>query len=513
MAAVGEGVEAERAGYESELTWLSTRELAGLIRSGQVSAREALADHYARIDAVNPAINAVVTRDDERAFALAEAADAAHARGESLGPLHGVPLTHKDSIDVAGLRTTLGSRIFLDNVAETDALIVARLRAAGSIPSGKTNVPEFSAGSHTVNDVFGATRNPYDPTKSASGSSGGAAAAIAAGIQGAGDGTDMGGSLRTPASFNNLVGLRPSAGRIPRVPPSDPWMWLAQPGFMARTVSDVALMMSVAAGPDPRAEVNLPEAGAVFDRAEFGGSTGPGSAVGSVARSVVGPVLDSRPEPGSALVGARVGYSADLGGLLPVEPEVATIVTAAVARMAGAGARVDDVIPALADADEVFHVTRAYDFAADYAETLRAHRSVMKSSVVWNTEIGLNLSVEDLLSAAAARVRLAVSVREYFEHHDLLVLTASQVAPFDVGIEYPAQIDGQPMVDYLQWMRAATIISATGCPSISVPAGFTAAGLPVGIQLVAAPGRDVELLLAALACEELAPHHLTRPSL
>lgn len=236
-----------------DLRWLSTRELAARIVAKEISAREALSDQLRRIDEVNPAINAVVTRDDDRAMAEAAAADEALAAGEEVGALHGVPMTHKDTHDTAGMRTTWGSPIMAERVPEADSLIIARLRRAGVITTGKTNVPEFAAGSHTFNPVFGTTRNPYDLTKSASGSSGGVGAALAAGIQASGDGSDMGGSLRSPGSFNNVVGFRPSNGRIPHTRPGNPFAWLAQSGFMARTVADVAFLMSVASGPEPGA--------------------------------------------------------------------------------------------------------------------------------------------------------------------------------------------------------------------------------------------------------------------
>lgn len=479
--------------YESELTWLSTRELAARIASGQVSAREALSDHLARVDSINPALNAIVTRDDERAYERAELADEAYARGEPLGLLHGVPLTHKESTDTAGLRTTRGSPLLVDNVPTEDALIIARLHDAGVITSGKSNVPEFTAGSHTFNPLFGTTVNPYDTTKSAAGSSGGAAAAIAAGIQASGDGSDMGGSLRTPGSFNNIVGMRPSNGRIPHALPSDPWKWLAQPGFMARTVSDVALLMAAGSGPAPGAPQSIHEPGSVFLRSEF---SEPGGH-----------------EPGSSLAGLRVGFSIDLDGLVPVESVVAEVVDAAADVFAAAGSQIDNVLPDLHDADEVFRVVRALDFVSDYRDFVREHREHVKDAVVWNTELGLALTVDEIVSAEEARVRLQAAVESYFAHHDLLVLTASQVAPFDAHIEYPRDIEGRPMRDYLDWMRASTIISATGCPAVSVPGGFTPDGLPVGVQLVAAPGKDVELLLAAQGFEELTGHHRRRPEL
>ena len=487
--------------HESELTWLSTRELASRLARREVSSREVLSDQLARIDSVDPVLNAVVARDDGRAHAQAANADAITARcqrstdasGSGLGRLHGVPLTHKESNDVAGWTTTRGSKLLLGNVASEDALIIARLRTAGIVTSGKTNVPEFTAGSHTFNDLFGTTVNPYDTTKSAAGSSGGAAAAISAGVQASGDGSDMGGSLRTPASFTNIVGMRPSNGRIPHVLPANPWQWLAQTGFMARTVSDLALLMSVACGPAAGAPSAISEPASVFDRREF--------------------AEPEHHEPGSGLTGLRIGFSTDLGGLIPVERRVADVLGPVAGVLAAAGACVDEALPDLHAADEVFRIRRAYDFAVDYRELVRDHRDEVREAVVWNTELGLDLSVDDLIEADRARCRLQASVEQYFSHHDLFVLTTSQVAPFDANIEYPHEIDGQQLADYLEWMRAATIVSATGCPAVSVPAGFTSEGLPVGVQFVAAPGKDVELLLACQAFEELTNHHRRTPVL
>ena len=383
---------AEGAAYESELTWLSTRQLAAQIASGRLSAREALADHLARLDAVNPTLNAVVTRDDERAFEQAAAADSAFSRGDRLTPLHGVPMTHKDTHDTAGMRTTYGSPILADNVPIRDALVIGRLRAAGVVTTGKSNVPEFAAGSHTFNPIFGTTVNPYDTTKSAAGSSGGAAAAIAAGVQASGDGSDMGGSLRLPASFNNIVGMRPTNGRIPHTLPSNPWSWLAQSGFMARSVSDVALLMATACGPADGAPLSVQEPGSVFDRLEF---RWPGEH-----------------RPGSGLRGLRIGFSTDLGGMLRVDPSVAEVVDRTADSLTIGGGHVDGMVPDLRDADEVFRVTRAYEFAARYGETVRRHGDQVKESVVWNTEMGLNLTVDELVSADAARARLAGSGRD-----------------------------------------------------------------------------------------------------
>lgn len=474
-----------------DLLWCSTRELAARIAAKEISAREALASHLARIDEVDPALNAVITRDDEAAYARAAAADAALARGESLGPLHGVPMTHKDTHDTAGMRTTWGSPLMAERIPENDSLIIARLKSAGITTTGKTNVPEFAAGSHTFNEVFGTTVNPYDRTKSASGSSGGVGAAIASGIQASGDGSDMGGSLRSPASFNNVVGFRPSNGRIPHAPPANPFAWLSQSGFMARTVSDVALLMSVAAGPAPAAPASLPEPGSVFDLPEFG--------------------LDAHPSPD--LTGVRVGFSPDLDGLLPVETEVADIVGGTAQVFTDLGARVDGAIPDLTDADEVFGVRRALDFVGSWGHLYEVHPDRIKDSVAWNIRMGLELTGSEVASAEAARTRLHMEIERFFAGSDVFVLTTCQVLPFDARLEYPTEINGVELSNYLDWMRALCLISATGCPAISVPAGFSASGLPVGVQIVARPGADVELLRIAHAFETATGHHLRHPRL
>lgn len=484
----------------TELTWLSTRELAALLAAGELSAREATAAQLERIDQVNPLLNAIVTLEPDRAMEEARRADelfvATRASGETLPPLHGVPMTHKDTHDVAGMRTTLGSPVYADRVPEADDLLVARLRAAGVISTGKSNVPEFAAGSHTVNPVFGTTVNPYDRTRSVAGSSGGVGAALAAGIQASGDGSDMGGSLRTPASFNNVVGLRPSQGRIPHLASGRGWAWLSQRGFMARTVEDVALMMSVGAGPHPDGPCSLGEPGSVFDL----------------------PELASGGDHEPSLAGLRIGLTEDLGGLLEVEPEVREAVLAAGPVLARLGARVEPSCPDLRDADEVFGVQRAYDFVASWGEVVateeaREEGSRIKESIRWNTRVGRELTVEDLVAADAARGRLWQVTRAFFDRHDVLVCPTSQVLPFDAGLEYPTEVNGMPMGTYLDWMRAATLISATGCPAISVPAGFSASGLPIGLQIVAAPGWDVELLRVAHAFESVTRYADRHPAL
>jgi amidase len=453
----------------TDLNELTARELAEGIRTRRFSAREALDAHLTRIAEVNPRLNAVVTLDEEGAWARAAEADERTMSGEPLGPLHGVPMTHKDTHDTAGLRTTFGSPIYADRVPEADSLIVARLKAAGVNTTGKTNVPEFATGSHTFNPVFGTTVNPYDHSRSAGGSSGGVAAVIAARVQPAGDGSDMGGSVRTPAAFCNIAGLRPSTGRIPV---EEPYSWLARSGVLARHAGDLAYLLASVAGPDPRDPGSLPEPGGMFDV----------------------PLREN-------LAGVRIGWSPDFGLGVPHEKEIVAVLEAAVPVLEGLGAVVEPACPDLGDADEVFGTTRAFDFALNLGELLGEHREQMKSALIWNIEKGLALTAADLISATRARRRLHASVTAFFERFDLLLTPATQVLPFPAELEYPESIGGTRFTSYLDWMRAATLISATGLPAISVPAGFSTSGLPIGLQLVAPRGADLALLHAANAFE------------
>ncbi|MGX5357476.1 amidase [Kocuria sp. KH4] len=463
---------------DTSLLELSARELSAAIRQRSVSAREVLDAHFARIDAVNPAINAVVTQVREAAEQAAARADelTTSTPADELPPLHGVPMTHKDTHAVRGIRTTLGSPVFAEQVPDHDDLIVARFRAAGVISTGKNNVPEFAAGSHTFNEVFGTTHNPYDRTRSAGGSSGGAAAAIAARIQPLGDGSDMGGSLRNPAAFCNVVGFRPSAGVLPLAPSADAWAWLARSGPIARSVDDVVLAMSVLAGPDPRVPLACP-----VERAAFR----------TLAAEDL-PDPDARP-----LAGVRIGLSTDFGVGVPVEAEIVEVLLAQARVFEQLGAVVDEAVPDLRDADEVFDVTRAFDMAGNLRTVVAEHREQVKPEVVWNVEKGLAFTGPQLMDAALARTRLHAATRSFFGDYDLLLCPTSQVLPFPSEQRWPRTVAGVEMQTYVEWMRSATLISATGCPAVSVPGGFSPGGLPVGLQVVAAHGRDVELLRAA----------------
>ncbi|MEQ3551026.1 amidase family protein [Pseudonocardia nematodicida] len=452
------------------------REQAAAVRAKEISARELLDLHMARIAVRNPLLNAIVSLDEERARAGAMAADEALAAGVEPGPLHGLPFAFKDTHAVAGWRTTYGSPLFAEHVPDADDLIVERIRAAGAVPIGKTNVPEFAAGSHTFNTVFGTTRNPHDPERSAGGSSGGAAAALAAGMVPLAEGSDMGGSLRNPASFCGVVGLRPSWGRVPAWPQPNMWETTSTGGPMARSVDDLALLLSVLAGPDPRAPHALGDPGAVF----------------------------APPVHPAPLAGLRVGLSADLDGAFAVDRSVAAVVDAAGADLTGAGAAVTGTVPDLTGADECFRTLRAWHFQATFGLQLAVQPTAFKSSLAANIRAGESLTGADIAVAYQRRTTLAQRMREYFTDHDLLVLPTSQVPPFPADQEFPSMVDGKPMDSYLDWMRSAYLITVTGCPAISVPFGSTPDGLPVGIQLVAPHGADRRLLEVAAAVEALA---------
>jgi amidase len=451
----------------------TAREMVAAVRGRQISARELLELHLARIAERNPQLNAIVSLDEERARAGADAADAATARGDDLGPLHGLPFAFKDTHDVAGWRTTYGSPLFADHVPDTDELIVERIRAAGAVTIGKTNVPEFAAGSHTFNTVFGTTLNPVDPTRSAGGSSGGAACALRTGMVPLADGSDMGGSLRNPASFCGVVGLRPSLGRVPSWPTDNLWETTSTSGPLARNVDDLALLLSVIAGPDARVPTALADPGASF----------------------------AAPDD-VALRGLRVALSPDLGGLIEVDTEVRRVVEASGASLAAAGAVVEYAQPDLAEADDTFRTLRAWLFQAGLGELLAAHPDSFKTSLADNIRAGASLSGADIARGYTQRTALAERMRLFFGSYDVLLLPTSQVPPFPADQEFPHDINGRPMTTYLDWMRSAYVITVTGCPAISVPAGETAGGLPVGVQLVVPFGYDARLLGIARAFEQ-----------
>ncbi|MBD8868618.1 amidase [Nocardioides sp. MJB4] len=450
--------------------------MAAALRAREISARELLELHLDRIAERNPELNAIVSLDEERARASAAQADEALAAGREPGPLHGLPFAVKDTHNVKGWRTTFGSPLLADNVPDHDDLLVERIRGAGAVLVGKTNVPEFAAGSHTFNTVFGTTLNPHDPTRSAGGSSGGAACSLAAGMTPLADGSDMGGSLRNPASFCGVVGLRPSLGRVPGWPAANQWESLSVGGPMARNVADVALLLSVLAGPDPRVPLALGEPGATF-----------------------APPADG--SLGGSLAGLRVGFSLDLGGAFEVDSEVAAVTESAAAVLSGAGARVTAAHPDLGEADDTFRTLRAWHFQATFGALLAEHPDQFKQALADNIRAGEHLTGADVARAYIQRTTLAERMRLFFVDHDVLVLPVSQVPPFASDAEFPTAINGRPMTTYLDWMRSAYLITVTGCPAISVPAGRTRDGLPVGVQIVAPHGAERRLLQVAEAFE------------
>ena len=449
----------------------SAKELAGLIAAREASVVEVMTAHLDQIGRVNPQVNAICTLKADAGMDQARAADTALARGETPGPLFGLPTVVKDLAPTKGMRTTMGSPIYADWVPDFDALFVERIRAAGAIVIGKSNTPEFGAGSHTFNQVFGATCNPYDLSRSAGGSSGGAGAALASRMVPLADGSDLGGSVRNPASFNNVVGLRPSPGRIPRVPNEQPWDSLPVLGPMARRVTDVALLLSVMAGPDARDPIVISESPNRFAAS-----------------------LDAD------FKGSRIAWSRDLGQF-PVETQVIEVIEKALPAFAELGCEVEEAHPDFTGAPDIFQVLRAQRFASDSVKDLENYRDQMKDTVIWNIEQGQKLSAADVSRAQHARGALFARLHAFFGQYDFLVLPVAQVAPFPVEIDWVREINGIPMATYIDWMMACSLITLTECPSIAMPCGFTAGGLPVGLQIVAPYRGELALLQLAHAFE------------
>ncbi len=458
--------------------------MAAAVAAKTISARELLDLHLERIDAVNPAINAIVSMDPERSRAAATAADEQTARGDVVGALHGLPFAFKDTHQVGGWLSTSGSPLRANHVPGADELVVERVRGAGAVTIGKTNVPEWAAGSHTFNPLFGTTANPYDQSRSAGGSSGGAAAALASGMVPLADGSDMGGSLRNPASFCNVVGLRPSTGRVPQWPAANAWEATSVQGPMARNVDDLALLLSVMAGPTSRVPLALQAPGSTF----------------------------APPLTGS-LDGARIAMSVDLGGLFEIDNDVAQVLESQRSIFTDAGAHVADAHPNLAEAEDTFRTLRAWHFQATYGEMLADHPDDFKPALADNIRAGAPLSGADVARAYAQRTALGERMRLFFAEYDALVLPVSQVPPFSADEEYPHDINGREQKTYLDWMRSAYVITVTGCPAISMPAGFTPEGWPVGIQIVTAASTERRLLEIAHAFEQLTHIGQRRPEL
>jgi amidase len=477
---------------DTDICFTDAVELTRLIRARKLSAVELMTASLARIARINPHVNAICTLlDEDELMKRAREADERLARTDAVGPLHGLPHAVKDLVPTAGIRTTYGSPIYKDNVPVEDALLVERLKSAGAIIVGKTNTPEFGAGSQTFNPIFGPTNNPYDLTKTCGGSSGGAAVSAACGMTPLADGSDLGGSLRNPPSFCNVVGFRPSIGRVPVWRPqplpssrsgssqiltfSNPQILkfdLSVDGPIARSVRDAALLLSVMAGPDQRdlTAINEP---AFFFR---------------------GPL-------GRDWTGVRIAWSRNLGRY-PVEPIVNEVCDQARPVFEDLGCIVEDGEPDVSSADAVFQTLRAWAFAQDRGSDYRQHRDLMKDTVIWNVEQGLKLTAADVARAEEQRAALSRCVQAFLERYEFLVLPVSQVAPFPIDVKWIDEINGVRMNTYIDWMATCYVITLTGLPAISVPCGFTPSGLPIGLQIVGRHHRDLDVLKLAYAFEQ-----------
>jgi amidase len=445
--------------------------VVGQLNSGEVTPLDLLDALEKRISEVDDKTNALPTLCFDRARAHATTLMQKPA-GER-GLLAGLPIPIKDLTSVAGVRSTQGSPIFKDTVPARSDIVVELIEQNGGVIYAKSNTPEFGAGAHTFNEVFGPTRNPWDLSRSASGSSGGAAVALATGTAWLAHGTDMGGSLRNPASFCGVVGMRPSIGRVPRSPAFKIDRNLGVHGPMARNVEDLALFLDAMSGEHPADPLSLPRLPTSFL---------------SAARSGQRPM--------------RVAYSPDLG-ITPVDPEVAAITRKAASRFADAGVIVEEAHPDLREAHECFHVLRAFDFAISKAALLRNKRELLKPEVIWNIEEGLKLTVEQLERAEAQRVAMAARTLEFFKTYDLLLTPATIVAPFPIEHRYVAECAGKTFDNYVEWLGIVYAITLACSPALSLPCGFTASGLPVGLQMVAPSRGEAALLAGAKVLEDI----------
>jgi len=448
----------------NELINSSARDVVTRLRKKEITPSDLIDAAVERIEEVNGVVNAVPTlcveRARERAGSVSETA-----------LLAGLPILAKDLVDVAGVRTTYGSPIFSDHVPEASNFLIDKLESNGAVVMGKSNTPEFGAGANTFNEVFGKTVNPYNTALTCGGSSGGSAVALATGMAWLATGSDLGGSLRIPAAFCNVVGFRPSPGRVPHGPSLEPFSPLWTDGPMGRDVADVGFFLDAMCGYDCRDPLT-------YD-------------------SPLKSYLEAGSEPKAP---ARVGFSADLG-ITPVDPEVAAICAAAVRQFEGLGGDVTDECPNFTTAHDAFQTLRAASFATLMEEMLAEHRESLKPEVIGNIEKGMALNAADIGLAERQRAALCAGMAAFFKDHDILATPCVAVSPFPVEIRYVEEINGKQLTSYVEWLALTYAITLTGCPAISVPCGFTEAGLPVGLQLVGKPRGETELLRYAAALE------------
>ncbi|HEX4809578.1 MAG TPA: amidase [Bryobacteraceae bacterium] len=455
-----------------EICFMRAVDLLDAQRQKKISAREIMQAHLKQIKRVNPTVNSIVTLvPEEQLMAQAAAADEALAAGRSLGALHGLPVAVKDLHETSGIRTTFGSPLHKDNVPDFDCRVVQREKNAGAIVIGKTNVPEFGLGSQTFNTVFGPTRNPYDPSKTCGGSTGGGAVAVACGMVPLADGSDMGGSLRNPPNFCNVVGIRTSPGRVSNVPTHLGWFTLSVPGPVARNVADCAYFLSVLAGFDHHSPISIDQLGTQFAQ--------------PLERS---------------FKGVRVAMFQDLG--LPWEPEVKHAVQAQRKVFESLGCVVEDAEPDFRDANECFLAWRHWSTELSFGDLLATHGDQLNEYIHWHVEEGRKLTGPYLSRIEAKRTDLYQRLCGFKGEYDFFILPVNQVLPFDVNVHYPVEIAGVKMENYIAWMKSAYYISVTGNPAISVPCAFSATGLPIGVQIVGRDHDDWGVLQLAFAFEQ-----------
>ncbi|QGS31475.1 amidase [Cupriavidus metallidurans] len=469
------------------IVMLSARQLSEAIHKKEVSSREVMTAYLAHIARVNPGSNAIVAMQDEEALMReASAADEALAAGKSSGWMHGFPQAPKDLAMTRGIRTTYGSPIFRDNIPASDSVIVERMRRAGSILIGKTNTPEFGLGSHTFNPVYGATLNPYDPTRSAGGSSGGAAAALALRMLPVADGSDFGGSLRNPAAFCNVYGFRPSAGRVPYGPTPELFLpQLGSEGPMARNVEDLALLLATQSGPDARTPQALPH----------------DPMLASLTPANVADILKTD------LTGKRVAWLGDWGGYLPMEDGILSLCEQALRFFPDFGVDVE-AIKAPYPPEKIWQTWLVYRHFLTGNSRLGLYtnpstRAQLKSEAIWEIEGSLDLKASDLYAASTDRSAWYQALQRTFTQFDYIAVPTAQVFPFDVTQHWPKQIADRQMDTYHRWMEVVVAWTLSGCPVISVPVGFSADGLPMGMQLIGRPRDDLGVLQLAAAYEKV----------
>lgn len=467
-----------------EVCFMRAVDILGAMRDKKLSAREVMQAHLKQIHRANTKVNAIVTLlPEDQLMDQARAADEALAKGVWLGPLHGLPVAVKDLHETKGIRTTFGSPLHKDYVPDFDCRVVQSEKEAGAIIIGKTNVPEFGLGSQTFNPVFGATRNPYDLTKTCGGSTGGGATAVACGMVPLADGSDMGGSLRNPPNFCNVVGIRPSPGRVSNVPTQLGWFTLSVPGPVARSVTDCAFFLSVLSGFDPHSPISIDQPGTQF----------------------------AQPLTGRSFRGVRVAMFKDLG--LPWEAEVKSAVKAQRNVFESLGCIVEEAEPDFSDANECFLVWRHWSTELAFGDLLATHGEELNKYIHWHVDEGRKLTGPYLSRVEAKRTALFQRLCGFKNEYDFFVLPVNQVLPFDVNTHFPTEIAGVRMENYLAWMKSAYYISTAGNPAISVPCAFSASGLPIGIQIVGRHHDDWGVLQLAYAFEQATKFGLRRPSL